>query len=320
MNAQSPKVGIALLNWNQYDDTALCLESLRESKFRPAIILVYDNGSTDGSAERLKANFPEIQLVVGGQNFGFSEGNNRAVQNLLEAGMDLVWVLNNDTKVSPDCLGWLVHSLDEQPEVGAVSGKIWFMEETRPLCYAGGIFNRWNFNTTFLGFREPDSGQYDIGGDTTIFSGCCMLIRAEVIRKIGLFNRGFFAYAEDIDWSLRAQASGIRLYYEPRATLWHKMFGSTVKTKGGAKKSSEFVEFLSARNRFLLVRLHTRPWNVRRCFALSWHLWVRGIPRAIGLMLLPSRRAVGWARLKGLWAGLWMHPDPANCMLNSPAS
>lgn len=310
----SGRVGIALLNWNQYADTALCLASLRESVYPPAITMVYDNGSEDGSAERLKKDFPEIKLVLGGKNFGFSESNNRAAKILLDAGMNYVWILNNDTKVPPDCLGRLVRVLEDDHSIGAASAKIWFMDENRPICYAGGAFNRWTFNPVFRGFREPDRGQFDAAGDTTILSGCCMLIRAEVIRKIGLFNRAFFAYAEDIDWSLRANAAGIRLYYEPRATLWHKMFGSTAKGRGGAKKSSEMVEFLLARNRFLLVRLNTRPWSARRCFALLWHFWGRGISRALALLLLPGRRAAGWARLKGLWAGLRMEADARDCM------
>ena len=91
MAFDNPKVGIALLNWNQYDDTAPCLASLRESQYRPASVLVYDNGSTDGSAVRLKTEFPEIQLVEAGHNYGFGEGNSRAVEILLDGGMDLVW-------------------------------------------------------------------------------------------------------------------------------------------------------------------------------------------------------------------------------------
>jgi GT2 family glycosyltransferase len=316
MAAAQPKVGIALLNWNQYDDTALCLSSLRESLFRPAIILVYDNGSIDGSAERLQADFPEIQLVKGGQNYGFSEGNNRAARILLDAGMDYVWVLNNDTKVPPDCLGILVDVLREDPGVGAASAKIWFMDESKPLSYAGGTFNRWTFDTCYLGLREQDVGQYDTATDTEVFSGCCMLIRAEVLRKIGLFNKAFFIYAEDIEWSVRAMEAGVRQRYEPRATLWHKMYGSSrTDGKRDIPKSSPRVEFLLARNRFILVRLHTRPWTLRRGVALGHHLFVRRLPRAAGLLLKPNRRAAGLAIFKGLWAGLWMKPDPADCQL-----
>lgn len=312
--AAPPKVGIALLNWNQYDDTALCLSSLRESLFRPAIVLVYDNGSTDGSADRLKAEFPEIELVVAGRNYGFSEGNNRAAKILLDAGMDLVWVLNNDTQVPPDCLGALVHTLQEDLGIGAVSAKIWFLDAAKPLCYAGAICHPWTFEVTWRGMREPDSGQYDIPEDTGVLSGCCMLIRAEVLRDIGLFNNAFFIYAEDVEWSQRAVERGIRLRYEPRAALWHKMFGSAVK--GGDRvipKSSPRVEYLLARNFILRVRLHTRPWGIRRLVALGRFMLVRRIPRALALLLLPSRRAAGWAGLKGLWAGLWIEPDPRNC-------
>ena len=311
-----PKVGIALLNWNQYDDTALCLSSLRQSEYRPEIVLVYDNGSVDGSAERLKADFPEIQLVVGGRNFGYSEGNNRAVRILLDAGMDLVWVLNNDTKVPPDCLGRLVQTMTEDAGIGAASAKIWFMDESKPLYYGGATFHSWTFNSTFHGLREKDAGQYDEPKDTDIFSGCCMLIRADVLKRIGLFNKAFFIYSEDIEWSVRAMENGIRQRYEPRATLWHKMYGSSVKDgKRGIPKSSPRVEFLLTRNRFIMVRLHTKPWSVRRGFALGYHVFVRRLPRAAGLLLKKDRREAGLAIFKGLWAGLWMRPDPADCLL-----
>ena len=316
MSGSSPQVGVALLNWNGYDDTARCLDSLRRSEYRPTRILVFDNGSEDGSAERLKAEYPEIELVLGGQNYGFSEGNNRAAKILLDAGMDYVWILNNDTEVHPDCLGRLVQVLEAEREIGAASGKVWFMVESKPICYAGATFNPWTFNVYFRGFREKDIGQYDEAGDTEIFSGCCMLIRAEVMRKIGLFNRAFFAYAEDIDWSLRMRAAGIRQRYVPEATLWHRMYGASRKDgDSDIPKSSPRVEYLLARNRFILVRLHTRPWSVRRAFALAYHVFIRRLPRAAGLMLLSSRRAAGWAALKGLWAGLWVEPDPRDCRL-----
>ena len=311
-----PQVGIALLNWNQYDDTALCLTSLRESQYRPAIVLVYDNGSTDGSAARLKAEFPEIQLVEAGQNYGFGEGNNRATKILLDAGMDLVWILNNDTKVPPDCLGILVRALQEDPGIGAVSSKIWFMDESKPIHYAGGTFHPWTFDTDYRGLREQDVGQYDEPNDTEIFAGCCTLIRAEVLRRIGLYHKAFFIYAEDIEWSVRALEAGIRQRYEPRATLWHKMYGSSIKS-GERKipKSSPRVEYLLARNRFILVRLHTRPWSLRRGFALAYHVFIRRLPRAAGLLLLKDRRAAGIGLLKGLWDGLWIRPDPDECRL-----
>ena len=311
MTESKPKVGIALINWNQYDDTALCLASLRGSDFRPAVVLVYDNGSSDGSAQRLKAEFPEIELVLGGQNFGFGGGNNRAAKILLDAGMDYVWILNNDTKVPPDCLGILVRTLEADPSIGAASAKIWFMHERKPICYAGATFNRWTFNACFRGLGESDVGQYDEAGDTEIFSGCCMLVRAEVLRKIGLFNTDFFIYTDDIEWSVRAMEAGIRQRYEPRATLWHKMFGSSTPAgKLAIPKSSPRVEFLLSRNRFILVRLHAKPWSLRRWFALNYHVFIRRLPRGFGLMLKPGRRAAGVGALKGIWAGLWMHPNP----------
>ncbi len=309
-----PRIGIALLNWNQYGDTARCLQALRSSIFPPAAVVVFDNGSQDGSANKLQAEFPEIQLVRGGGNLGFAEANNRAAGVLLAQGMDFVWILNNDTAVEPGCLGALVRALQADPELGAVGAKIWFMDGRRTLGYAGATFNRWTFNSGFRGLGRPDAGQYEQAADTAILTGCCMLIRSEVLRRLGLFNRGFFAYAEDVDWSLRARAAGLRLGYEPRAILRHRMFGASRKEGDTVPpKSSPQVEYLLSRNRFILVRLHTRPGSPRRIFALGYHIFIRRLPRAAGLLLLRSRRAAGVAIVKGLWAGLWVRPDPGDC-------
>lgn len=313
MDRETATVGVVLLNWNQYADTSRCLLSLRQSVFRPAIVLVYDNGSQDGSAARLKADFPEIRLVLGGENRGFSEGNNRAVKILLDAGMDYVWILNNDTEVESSCLGRLVQTMEENPGIGAVGAKVWFMDERKLLCYAGGACRPLTLTVDWRGLREPDVGQYDRPEDTGILTGCCELVRADVVRKIGLFNRAFFAYAEDVDWSLRAREAGIRLRYEPRAALWHKMYGASRKEgQRGIPKSTAHVEYLLTRNHFILVRLHTRPWSFRRLFALGCHVCIRCLPRAAGLLLKNGRRAAGLAVLKGLWAGIWFLPDRAD--------
>ena len=312
----APKVGVALLNWNGYADTAVCLASLRASEFRPARILVFDNGSTDGSADRLEAEFPEIELVRAGENLGFAEGNDRAAQALLAAGMDYVWVLNNDTRVEPGCLGALVAALEADPALGAAGAKIWFMDARKPLCYAGARCRPWTFEVEWRGLWEFDAGQYDQPEDVQILSGCCMLIRASVLRRIGLFNRDFFAYGEDIDWSQRAWEHGIRLRYVPQARLWHKMFGSAKNTREHATpKSSPRIEYLAARNFLLRLFLHTHPRSGRRYVALARFAFLQRLPRNLAMIFLPARRRVGLAGIKGMWDGLWMKPDPRRCML-----
>jgi GT2 family glycosyltransferase len=143
-----------------------------------------------------------------------------------------------------------------------------------------------------------------------------MLIRAEAIRKIGLFHPSFFAYAEDVEWSLRAMEAGIRCFFEPSATLWHKMFGASVKEgRRVVSKGAPRVEFLLSRNWFSLLRLHTRPWSLRRGFALIYHVFIRRLPRGMALLMLKSRRAAGVELFLGLWAGWRCRPDPADCWL-----
>lgn len=318
MNNPTPKVGVLLLNWNDYENTAVCLASLRESAFRPYRILVFDNASSDGSTERLAAEFPEITLVRGEKNYGFAEGNNRGAEVLLEDGCDLLWILNNDTKVPPDCLGILVETLREHPEVAAVTAKLRFLLDPEKLNYAGATFNAWTFNTRFIGLLETDVGQYDTPGPVPSLPGSCILVRADFVRRIGLFNRDFFAYAEDSEWCLRARENGGILYYQPRAILYHRQYGASVKSKDDpVPKSSPRTEFLLGRNRALFIRLHTSPFSLRRLVAFSFHLFRRS-RRAFGLLLLPSRRAAGRALFKGILTGLRTHPDPDACRLRRP--
>lgn len=307
--APSPRVGVVLLNWNQYEDTAVCIRSLNRSVYQPASILVFDNGSVDGSGKQIQAEFPNVQVVFSAKNLGFAEGNNQAIRELLKQEIDYIWVLNNDTDVLPDCLGALVNAMEKDSSIGASTAKIWNMNTDRIIWAAGSSFNHWTFNTKFWGGGEADVGQYDGLHDMDILSGCCMLIRTEVARKIGMFTQDFFIYAEDIDWGVRAMENGVRMVCVPEAVLWHKMYGSAVKGKRtGRPKSTPRLEYLLTRNRFLLVRLHTRPFSIRRLFALTYHIVFRSLPRAVALLLLPGRRAAGWALFRGLWHGIRFYP------------
>src|SRR6266850_7739598 len=109
MDAASPimsdaRVGLIVLNWNGAEFTIPCVQSVLQGRITPSRIVIVDNGSTDGSVERIRKQFPSLDLQANSQNLGFTGGNNGAIEILLQSDVEYVWLLNNDTEVAPDCL------------------------------------------------------------------------------------------------------------------------------------------------------------------------------------------------------------------------
>ena len=123
MSTEHPRVGVVVLNYRGVADTIACLESLAALR-RSGARVVVDNGSADGSAERLAA-VPGVELIVNESNLGFAAGNNVAIERLLADGFEFVWVLNNDTVVEPGCVARLLAVADADPRIGAVGSVIY---------------------------------------------------------------------------------------------------------------------------------------------------------------------------------------------------
>jgi GT2 family glycosyltransferase len=258
------KLTLILINWNTGDLTLDCLASIQKGKLQPGHIIVVDNGSEDGSPELIRRRFPAVDLIAGKRNVGFAAACNLAIERAIRNGTEAVWILNNDTVVSPDCLDVLLDELEDE-RVGAVTGKIRFFDDAKRLWYAGACWKEWVMVARHVGYGEIDIGQYDAPVDVPFISGCCMLIRTSVLLQVGLFEARYFAYCEDMEWCFRAVKAAVRLRYQPRAVLWHKEAASVRRNKtpveGG--RYSEFSIWLLLRNRLFFVRRHARrPWQL----------------------------------------------------------
>jgi GT2 family glycosyltransferase len=256
---QSAKVGVVLVNWNSFQLTSDCIQSLQNSSIPPWKIIVVDNASADGSGEIIAKTHPTVHMILNSENLGFTGGNNIGIEHLMSCGADFVWILNNDTVVDVNCLEVLLREMDNSPELSACSAKILFHDVPDTIWYAGGIVDRNKLTHWHTGEHEKDLGQYDTKSDVSFLSGCCILARASTIKNIGLFDDSFFAYMEDVDWSIRATKSGCILRYVPEAKLWHKVSSSFKKTKTGSSKdrSSSFVVYLYQRNIIFIIRKHS---------------------------------------------------------------
>lgn len=248
-------VHAVLLNWNSYDFTAPCIASLKRSMYPFARIVVVDNGSKDGSIERLKAEFadPQMLFIRNARNEGFSGGMNIGFRAALEDGADMVFSVNNDTEVDPACLGLLVRALDERPRCGVAGPTIYYHARSDTIWQAGG-----SFVPLRVGISVPLKGKTasdipDAPREVSFLTGCAILIRSALLRTIGLLDTDYFFYGEDVDYDLRVTQSGSTLMYVPRASVWHKI------DEVAKDRTSPYVLYHLARSTALLYRKRFSP-------------------------------------------------------------
>ena len=244
-----PKVSIIILNWNGLEDTIECLESLKKITYPNYEVIIVDNGSEGNDAQVLRQRFGDfIHLIENDKNYGFAEGNNigmrYAFQNL---NPEYLLLLNNDTVVSPHFLTELVEVAKNDGDIGIVGPKICYYHEPQTINSAGGVLLRRIGQPFAIGLHRTDNGRYDILKEVDFIAGCALLIGTKVINRIGLLDPDYFAYAEDLDWCVRAKKAGYRIMFVPRAKIWHK--GSS--TLG---LMSPAYMYLSARSRVIFVK------------------------------------------------------------------
>lgn len=209
-----PVVTCVVVNYNGKEDTLACLASLDTVTFPGLDVIVVDNGSTDGSVSAIRALPRAPSVLEAGDNLGFGKGANLGICEAINRGARYVWLLNNDTLVSPESLSCLVEVLEREPDVGGVASVILKMSDGSVESYGGGSVNRWLGTTQ--PFIEP------LPRDLDYLACASALIRREAFETVGLFDEIFFAYYEDIDLSVRLQRAGWQLAVALNSTIRHK--------------------------------------------------------------------------------------------------
>jgi N-acetylglucosaminyl-diphospho-decaprenol L-rhamnosyltransferase len=228
-------LAVVILNYNRADLLADCLASIYAHPTRCALaVWVVDNASSDGSAAIVRASFPQARLIESPVNGGFARGNNLALRALLAAGApDYILLLNNDTVVPAGALDGLVDYLEAHPAVAVVGPRLVLPDGSLDLAC------RRSFPTPEVSFyrmtglarlfpRSPRFGRYnltyldpDVETEVDAVVGACMLLRASVVREVGLLDEQFFMYGEDLDWAYRIKQYGWRVVYYPRVVVHH---------------------------------------------------------------------------------------------------
>jgi GT2 family glycosyltransferase len=252
-------VTAVILNTNRRDDVLECLESLSASTYPNLTIMVLDNASTDGSVEAIQARFPGVQIVPITENKGYAGNNNTGIDLAIQQGAGWVYVLNEDTLQSPDCIERLVAAGEADPKTGIVGPMVYHHDEPDVIQSAGGAMDA-HWRTWHTGQNQKDQGQFSQVRPVEWVTGCGLMIRRETVADIGLIDERFFYYKEETEWCLRARKAGWQILHVPQAKLWHK----------GVQREYNppaHVTYYKIRNGFLLAKKHRAPLFVQ---ALAW--------------------------------------------------
>jgi hypothetical protein len=246
-----PHVSIIVLNYNSREDTLDCLRSLQHLTYRRTSVILVDNGSTDGTPEIVRKQFPLVKVIEIGQNLGFTGGNNVGIDYALDNGADYIMILNNDTIVAPDMMDVMINAMQQDPSI-AISGPTIYYYDQPDIVWSAGSSVDWEHGRTeMLGIGEEDKGQFGQAPRAVEFvTGCALLARRDVWEQVGLLDNRFFMYYEETEWCVRAARAGFKIAHIPLAMMWHKISLE-------ARETSPHTVYYMTRNRLLFMR-HTQ--------------------------------------------------------------
>ncbi len=245
-------VAIILVNWNGFAYTKACLASLEKVNNPAFQVVLVDNASQEPEGEQLKALFPQVHLIANSENLGFTGGNNVGIRYALAQGFDQVLLLNNDTLVDPDFLTPLQACL-QKPGYGAAQPLICFAQDPETLWSAGGKWNSLLGRAITLGDRAPLSSYQSKSTELDWATGCCMLVSREVLLQVGLLPEPYFAYFEDVEWSLRIRKAGFKIRLAENSKIYHEA-GAASKKQHAEGTLSPKVFYFHVRNQLFLLR------------------------------------------------------------------
>lgn len=246
----TPSVWIVSVNFNGTEDTRKCLGSLVAVSDSAHVVIV-DNGSEPDPCLALQAEFPWAHIIRNSTNLGWSGGNNTGIRFALDRAADYILLINNDTVVSPDIVKRLVSAFAGYPQFGVIGPVIHYMDDPDVVMTDGVVFNP----PGFLGFFERRQVREQISNppavmETDIVNGCCMMLRAEALRRVGVVDDRFFLIHEEADLCLRIKRAGLSCGILAEPLIWHK--GSATFKRTG----KNWQRYYDTRNMALLLRKH----------------------------------------------------------------
>ena len=245
------KVAVVILNWNGIRFLKDFLPGVVANS-APHKVIIADNASTDGSADFIRTNFPQVGIIENGANLGFTGGYNKALK---EIDAEYYVLLNSDIEVTPNWVDPVIALMESDKSIAACQPKILDYKNKQHFEYAGaagGYIDRLGYpycRGRIFDTLEEDKGQYNDVVDIFWATGACMFIRAKVFHELGGFDEDFFAHMEEIDICWRIQRAGYRIVFTPESSIYH--IGGGTLPKNNARKT-----YLNFRNNLTMLIKH----------------------------------------------------------------
>jgi N-acetylglucosaminyl-diphospho-decaprenol L-rhamnosyltransferase len=301
-------LSIVIVNWNVRELLRQCLssvaQSLNEEKGRRLSVetVVVDNASVDGSAEMLRSEFPQVQLIANEENVGFTAGNN---QGLAVSDGRYALLLNPDTELVDDALGEMVGFVEGRPRVGALGPQLIYADggvqssrrrfpSFRTALLEGTFLQQWFPNVGLLKRYYVLDRKDDETQEVDWAVGACLLLRRSTLNEVGPLDERFFMYSEEMDWCYRAKKLGWQVVYFPEARVIHH-----------EGKSSEqvlpvrHVQFQRSKVQFFEKYYGRLLGETLRLYLLATYLWqclVEGLKWLVG-----HKRHLRRQRVRAYW-------------------
>jgi GT2 family glycosyltransferase len=235
VDRSEPELATVVVNWNGWEDTLACLDSLAQTDYPDLHVIVVDNGSTDDSVARLLESPVRFTLIEAGENLGFAGGNNLGIRRALADGAELIWLLNNDTVVSPDAPRKLAQFATEHKDAADFFGS-WITLYDKPdvLWFGGGLYD---WRTGALGNRYFNRAVRDLTSAGSVYetawvTGCSVVVHASRLEQLGLMDEDLFLYQEEVEWQLRNNARTPRGLILAEPLVSHKVGRSSGGSRG----------------------------------------------------------------------------------------
>jgi len=297
----SPSVLVVILNWNSPGETMVAVASVLAMDYSNLSVAIIENGSSDDSVDKLKTIVNErVQLVQSPINLGYTGGCNLGFDLALKSNADYVWLFNSDAITEANTLSSLVRIAEEHRDVGLLSPLIGASNDSQKLVNVAGTFDpqipccKWT--------KDLKTGQSWLMDhpERVILLGTALLVRVDLIRKIGGLDAALFAYWEDTDFSVRSINAGFRNVVDFNSIVYH-----TEKSASDAPHEIKpHFWYYMARNEIYFWRKHLRGFSRIKVLWWQYTTQLKFLKRLKGNEL--SRQAI----LAGLWHG-WLRKTGA---------
>lgn len=240
-------IAAIVLNYNGFENTFECINSLLQIESAELTIYLIDNASSDGSGEKLRLLFPHVRFSQLRENYGYAGGNNAGLKQAYADGFYYFLVVNNDIVVEKNFLQPMLKLIQENSHIGVVTCKVLYKDNPTIINAAGGRFSKFMCSGVNRKIGEINDGKIEVK-EIDFIPGMLFLMRRDVIDKVGFINEKFFLYYEDLDYSFKIR-DYFKMFYISEGRVYHRSGGG----KRG-KSYSDFYLYYHTRNRIWMFQ------------------------------------------------------------------